>query len=488
MLAMLRTAPAVFSGGEDGCRQAVELVDEPPPPGADIWPLVMAIVGHLELGNTERAEALLDGLQQPRSGRLELCLAHYLAGWLELLRNNPDKAFLQQKAALVYAVEIGIPVLEAMCHLALALTLVHWHDAQQSAAHIDQARQRLQGLRAPFVEFLGTLVNAFRDYIVQRPAERDRHLQAALRIGREHGYTLLPGWTPQMLAPICIRALQAGYETGYVRSLIRAKNLRPAEPPLRVVAWPWRLRISTLGTFDIVVDDVPLVSSGKGRNKPLELLKTLIGLGGESVSAMQIATILWPNVDEEYAFKNYTINLHRLRKLLGDDGALIQREGRLSLDPASAWLDCRAVLATAKEIEQLSRAAREQKQSTRIIALAAELLAVYRGTFLADEADSTVYQQQRQRMREVLQQSILPLGRYWEEAGEWERAVDIYRQALKRERTAGPLYVQLLACYRRLDRRADALAAYEACRVNLDPQQFERLFGVLEKALGDWLQ
>ena len=91
-------------------------------------------------------------------------------------------------------------------------------------------------------------------------------------------------------------------------------------------------------------------------------------------------------------------------------------------------------------------------------------------------------------MREVLQQSILPLGRYWEEAGECERAVDIYRQALKRERTAGPLYVQLLACYRRLDRRADALAAYEACRVNLDPQQFERLFGVLENALGDWLQ
>ena len=56
--------------------------------------------------------------------------------------------------------------------------------------------------------------------------------------------------------------------------------------------WPWLIRICTLGRFAIVIDGIPLRSTGKAQKRPLDLLKLLIALGGQSVSSSAVLSAL----------------------------------------------------------------------------------------------------------------------------------------------------------------------------------------------------
>ena len=50
-------------------------------------------------------------------------------------------------------------------------------------------------------------------------------LRKAMALGREHGYANGFFWVSAPMAKLCVKALEAGIETDYVRSLIRKRNL-----------------------------------------------------------------------------------------------------------------------------------------------------------------------------------------------------------------------------------------------------------------------
>jgi hypothetical protein len=122
--------------------------------------------------------------------------------------------------------------------------------------------------------------------------------------------------------------------------------------------------------------------------RPLELLQVLVAYGGRHVRVDQLTDALWPHVDGDYAYKSFTATLHRLRRLLADDDALLLREGRLSLNPALFWVDAWAFDHLVAEVDACSDAAAPAAQ---LRALAAELVALYRGSFLPDESDQSAY-------------------------------------------------------------------------------------------------
>src|SRR5450432_152617 len=99
-------------------------------------------------------------------------------------------------------------------------------------------------------------------------------LKAALAIGCQTGYMNTWYWLAPMMARLCSQALELGIEPGYVRTLIRARGLTPADPGSQ--AWPWPIRLYTLGRFSMVVDDEPVRFQGKAQKRPLELLKAIL--------------------------------------------------------------------------------------------------------------------------------------------------------------------------------------------------------------------
>jgi len=53
------------------------------------------------------------------------------------------------------------------------------------------------------------------------------------------------------------------------------------------------------------------------------------------------------------------------------------------------------------------------------------------------------------------------LGRHWEQAGRWDKAITCYQKGLEADEFSEDFCYCLMICYQRKDRVAEALAAYE---------------------------
>jgi DNA-binding SARP family transcriptional activator len=219
------------------------------------------------------------------------------------------------------------------------------------------------------------------------------------------------------MSRLCARALDEGIEVDYVRTLIKNRSLVPETPS---EAWPWMFRIYTLGTFRIERHGEVLGGSGKAQRRPLELLKLLIAYGGEKVSEARVVDALWPRIDGDSAHRSFTSTLHRLRKLLGEDKAVLLHEGKLTLDRRYVWVDAWAFEALAARLDSAADHAQYER-------LAERLLALYRGPFMADDADCAWYLQARERMRSRLARAMGRVLRHWQEAGQRERVLGCYQ-------------------------------------------------------------
>src|SRR5262249_45496626 len=136
--------------------------------------------------------------------------------------------------------------------------------------------------------------------------------------------------------------LEAGIEVDYARHLVRRRGLLPPDSAASE-AWPWPIKILTLGRFEVLRHDQPLRFSRKVQRKPLALLKALIAFGGREVREDVVMDTLWPDAEGDAARVALASALHRLRGLLGLEGAVLRQEGRLSLDARLCWVDVWAI-------------------------------------------------------------------------------------------------------------------------------------------------
>ncbi len=134
-------------------------------------------------------------------------------------------------------------------------------------------------------------------------------------------------------------ALEHDVHVDTVRAIIRARQLTPPAAARALETWPRRLHIHTFGDFSIYRDGERLGFSRKAPQKPLELLKALIAFGGRGVGIERLKDALWPEAEGDKSQQSFEITLHRLRKVLGVDGALIAGENRLTLSSDHCWVD-----------------------------------------------------------------------------------------------------------------------------------------------------
>ena len=98
-------------------------------------------------------------------------------------------------------------------------------------------------------------------------------------------------------------------------------------------------------------------------------------MGGDQVPVERITDALWPRIDSDYAHRSFNTTLHRLRKLLGDDRAIILSDGKVSLDKRRFWVDTWSLNAvSAASVQQLP------VESDDLLAAAERVLTIYQGT------------------------------------------------------------------------------------------------------------
>lgn len=448
----------------------------------DLFLTMQGVYANLVTGDVKRASTYVAKLQG--SEPAFLATYHHAATIVAIYECRLDKALEHSQRALTGAQTICGSFQIALAHLDHAW--VHFQLARPAEArdHLEYAREIGRAMKSRLLECVCLMHEAGAALDEGKLDVAEDRLRSALAYDKDIGI-LGPIRPTREWTRLYLLALDRNIEVEHVRHMIRKRKLLPASPPLEVENWPWPYRIYTLGRLSIVKDDRAISLSGKGQKKPLELLKNLIAFGGRDVGQQKLTQALWPDAEGDAAQHAFETTLYRLRKLFGDDTPLVLKDGRLSLDVRTCWVDCWALERLASKIDEQA----PSMSATELDLLTKKLFTLYRGPFLDREADAPLSMSLRERLRSRFLRALKDCGRIYETENAWDRAIDCYLQALEADPLAEVLYQHLMRAYHTLGRHAEALAVYSRCKNTLrellgvaPSQDTESLRGALETA------
>lgn len=353
----------------------------------------------------------------------------------------------------------GVPFGQALYRLGLAHALYDHGERREAMRCLAQARRIGRRMGSANIEFGCLFSVVFFALVRGKRRWGIPLLRKTLAMAKQRGYVNRPLWTPDIMTRLFTTALEHDIEVDYVRHLIRKRRLVPPGGDAMPDAWPWPVRIQTLGGFGVLVDDKPIPFTTKVQRKPLALLKVLIALGGRDVRDDALAAELWPAAEGDLATQALDTTVHRLRKLLGED-AIVRRDGGIALDARRVWVD---MWAFERELAVAEEASRGNDTSPAQGALE-RLLRLYRGEFLPGEADPPAVLSVRERLRAKFLRHLDAIGQCLARGGRYDEAIASYQKGLDVDPAAESFYRGLLRCYLDLGRRAEALAVYRRCR------------------------
>ena len=418
----------------------------------------------LKLGDFETANRCFDrmtvtlGTMKP----LPSGLFHCIAACEALHRRDLAKAAFHSRECLRLWEESGFTTHIPSAHILVAHVSHALHEDEEAARHMGEARRIGTETEIPIGVWLSYMTEAYFHLERNEDASAIAPLKKGLQIGIENGIVGTTLFLPDMFERVAGKALEEGIKVDYVRDFIRRHGLVPDPKNPALEQWPWAVKVYTLGRFGLLAEDRPVEFGRKVQQRPLSLLKAVIALGGRDVPEARLAELLWPDADGDLAHHSFTVALSRLRKLLGKEEALVLKEGRLSLSNRLCWVD---VWVFERFLGQAEMAGKEGK-GTEAVPHYEKALSLYRGSFLALE-DPPWAVSLREKLRGGFLGAVTHLGRYYEEAGQWEEAVSCYGKALEADDLAEELYRRLMVCHIRKGQEAEALSIYRRCRKTL---------------------
>ncbi len=405
-LVTLRQLESMFhmlQGRQEACLDAVyDGLDLAENSGVRLWQSTLLLYGagaSLATGDQETSAELLarESAGAKRVRRFGACMRQYFLGWDALLRGDTWRAHEHAREACAIADQLGAPFFQALTGLALVQSLVAIGELAAASSQVDKVLRIAAPIRSRLFDFMSLLAVAQLARAQGHDAEAEAKLREALALGRERGFSYALYWLPEQLAQLCVFALERKIEPAYIASLIRSRNLLPTTPPYRLESWPWTWRVRVLGPFelDLATRDSP-ANGARAQSRSLELLKALVAMGGRKVPLERLADALWPRIDSDYAQRSLTTTLHRLRKLLGDEGAIVLQEGKLSLHAHRFWIDTWALEQALDDCQhQVSDAAIDR------------VMSLYRGQLLQQDHDYAWAAAPRQKLHARLLRFIV---------------------------------------------------------------------------------
>lgn len=424
--------------------------------GALLWVLPLAGVGCLG--------ALSVGDLPAARSHLDLALAHaegalVLRSWILILQSrfalasgDVPRAIHAAATSLRLTAREG-PFPEVLSRLAMTHALHAAGRTREALEQLARTEAIVSETESGMLELGWRMAAALIALDERRDADCDAHLRAAFAIGAATGVVEWQGGLrPQELARLCARALDAGIDPDYARNLVRKRRLA-TDPAASNAAWPWPLKIYTLGRFAVLKDGKPVTFGRKAQRRPIDLLKAVIALGGRDVSQARVIEALWPDADGDAAVAAMNMALKRLRELLGDPAAIVLAGRKITLDAGRCWVD----------VWSLERALGKNAGAGDGLADADALLSLYRGPFLQSDDEPWAHAP-RERLRDKTLARVREIGVALEARGELAAAVLCYRHGLRIDDLAEELYQRLMLCHDGLGQRGEALAAYRRCK------------------------
>ena len=249
-----------------------------------------------------------------------------------------------------------------------------------------------------------------------------------------------------------------------------------------------KIRINTLGEFNVRVNDILLDKSVFEGAKPISLLKAIVMNGSREIPKEILIDALWPDAGASAGEKNFKINLHRLRKGLEPDPVkefgyayVSQKSGLVSLDLELIRLDIDAFIALGTEAARLE----SDNKLEEALGCYGRAAGLYKGDYFAEDPYLEWIGQRRNLFRskyiEILQKKAL----LHEDMNQWQQAVDTWRAILGTDPFFEAAYRNLMILYADAGRKNEALHVFKECssilKNELDTEPESQTLGIYNK-------
>ena len=389
--------------------------------------------------------------------RLTSFYLSYYKAILALLQHRPDDAIEDGRATVEHAEAAGVPALQRPSLIEVVASAYAMRgELSQALDHFRGARACCTAQQAPAFDAPIAVIETM--IALHQGADGSAILARSVAMLKATRNLTFLQYVPELVAEYAAAALAAGFEVEYVQELIRRRHLTPPSPDSE--SWPWPIKVSTMGPFVLAVDGAPTRSTGKAQRKSLDLLQSLIALGGHDVATQVLIGNLWP-IPEGDPGRAFESALYRLRKLLAHDDAILLVDGKLTLNVKMVWVDAWALERRLGEMEAaIAGAAGGQLHAE----FAESIFSLYRGHFLAGEGEAVWMLGMRQRLLGRLLRNLVAFGQYLEGRGESDRAARLYERGLELDNLCEELYRRLMLAYLAMGQTAGALEVYRRCR------------------------
>lgn len=412
------------------------------------WLYVKGCLLNLQKGDLDQSAGFLEQLQlaiHPEDLTNQAIYYHFRA-WYHLLENNIEGVRENVLIACRLSRRAGNVIIDIMTHIGYAKYLIHTGETRKALDLLHRLRKKALQMNARPMAFLSYIPEV--DYLL-KSGQRDRGIDLLRDMFTTTRTYSAIWWSDEEFSRFCALALQYDINPVYVRQIIARHRLRPPADQY-TDQWPYPVKIYTLGRFRLLLNDSPIQFSGKVQKKPLELLKTLLALGGRDVREELLTDALWPDASGDAAHDSLRTTIMRVRKLLNIKEAIHFKEGKVSLDPEHCWVDCWS-------FERMSNIS-EFKGPALDYALG-----LYHNHFLPDEPDSYPVLSMRERLRNKFVRTIQGLGAQYENDDLWDKAIEIYRQGLEVDDLAEIFYQGLMRCHHKLGQQSETEKIYRHC-------------------------
>jgi ATP/maltotriose-dependent transcriptional regulator MalT/DNA-binding SARP family transcriptional activator len=409
-------------------------------------------------GDHDAAKARLDEAERrlPPAKTMQWPYLHYLRSQLEQRLGHWASAVEYAEKAVALARQTGLPLIQMphfLARLTHALAAAGDRDGAMRAAN--EAIELASPFERKSFEQRRDMLQIEIDIEAGGSARASEQLAALLADHRSRGNYVFLRSRPDLAVRFANYALRHGIETEFVRTLIERNAL--VAPPDAGPEWPFRLRVRVLGGFALARDGELVRFTGKTQQRPLDLLKLLVALGGRDVDTQQLMAALWPDADGAAAKTSFDTTLFRLRKLLDVENALVLAAGKLSLNRSLAWTDVQALDAAIDAAQSASDSGQNAARA------AMRLVDAYPGNLLGTEEDPWIAKP-RDALRARFVRTLQKLAERLERDGDWANATELYRRGLEADNLAESLYRGLMRALAAMGDQAEALNAYRRCR------------------------
>ena len=390
--------------------------------------------------------------------RNDMTYYHFLYSWRCLLTGAHAEALTHAEQSLKLARESGsVIAVSVSCHL-LSHALYELNRLQDAYNALSEAEHVSIDIHNPRITCLCRLSRAWFSFREGRAEQGVDDLKQALAIGRQRQYTSFEVWIPSMMSTLCTYALEHEIEADYVCTLIEQRSVPPDLSSMGSGRWPWPVEIRALGGFALYLNGSRKAVVGKAQQKTLALLKALVTAGADGISVNRLSALLWPDADGDKAHHALEMVIHRTRKLLGREDALLLRQGLLRLNSLLCRVDA---FAFSSGMDSALAAFAEQKTGTAL-SLFEKYLPICKGYLLDDCDDEELPWILPARKRLVLKYrtGIEKSGGLYESENLHDKALELYRRAFDQADESETLCRCYIRCCLRLGRRSEAVEAY----------------------------